>query len=182
LEKKMKREDTPPSKRLLIIYRVVVAVILALVLVLAAGSLYALIRSPDSGPLFRIGGNGGGGAATQNGGAYPGEATAVFAEIGRLRIPVTSGAGPSAAPGAATVILSVSFPYPANDRPFFEELESRIGEFRSVAIEYFSGLPAENITRLDEETAKTEILKRYNSLLRLGQIETLYFTDFMLVE
>jgi flagellar basal body-associated protein FliL len=35
---------------------------------------------------------------------------------------------------------------------------------------------------MDEGAAKAEILQRYNSLLRLGKIETLYFTDFMLVE
>jgi flagellar basal body-associated protein FliL len=178
----MKREITPPSKRLLIIYRVVVAVILALVLVLVSGSLYAILRSPDAKPLFSIGGKGGGTADTQNGGSVwvrSGEATAVFTEIGRLRIPVTV---PADMPGAATVILSVSFPYPANDRPFAEELASRTAEIRSVATGYFSGLPAEDIARLDEETAKAEILLRYNSLLRLGKIETLYFTDFMLVE
>jgi flagellar basal body-associated protein FliL len=187
LEMKMKREITPPSKRLLIFYRVVVAVILALVLVLVMGSLYAILRPPDSGPLFSIGGKGGGGAAPRNGRASnPGQETAVFADIGRLRIPVTSGARTEAAgteaPASATLILSVSFPYPANDRSFAEELGSRTDEFRSLAIDYFSGQPAENIARMDEETAKAEILQRFNSLLRLGKIETLYFSDFMLVE
>jgi flagellar basal body-associated protein FliL len=173
----MKREITPPSKRLLILYRVAVAVILALVLVLVTGSLYAILRSPDSGPLFRIGGKGGG-ATSQNGGDY-GQGTAFFSDIGRLRIPVTVA---SDMPGAATLILSVSFPYPANDRPFAEEIASRTGEFRSIATGYFSGLSAEAIARMDEGTAKAEILQRYNSLLRLGKIETLYFTDFMLIE
>jgi len=184
----MKREIVPPAKKLLVLYRVIIVLILVLVLVLAAGTLYAIIRAPDSGPLFRIGKNSGGGADLQDGaqnvqgaqGIGSGnEATAVFSDIGRLRIPV---AGPAALPGAATVILSVSFPYPANDRPFSEELASRVGDFRSIATGYFSSLPAERIARLDEKTAKEEILKRYNALLRLGKIETLYFTDFMVIE
>ena len=177
----MKREIIPPSRKFLIVYRVVVALIIALVLVLVAGSFYAVIRPPDSGPLFRIGGKGnrgpgiqGGGSGNRSAGAlYPDERTAVFSGIGRLRIPVN---------GAATVILSVSFPYPSNDRPFAEELASRVGEFRSIATGYFSTLPEEKIARLDEEAAKTEILKSYNSLLRLGKIETLYFTDLMVIE
>jgi len=175
----MKREIIPPSRRFLIVYRVVVALIIALVLVLVAGSFYAVIRSPDSEPLFRIGGKSNRGTDTQGGGSRgagalnPDEKTAVFSGIGRLRIPVA---------GAATVILSVSFPYPANDRSFAEELASRVGEFRSVATGYFSTLPEEKIARLDEEAAKAEILKSYNSMLRLGKIETLYFTDLMVIE
>ena len=161
----MKREITPPSKKLLIVYRVEVAVICVLVLVLAAGSLYAFIRAMQ-------GRNSGAASSGRAGGE-----TAMFSGIGRLRIPVT---GPAAMP--ATVILSVSFPYPANDRPFAEELASRIGDFRSIATGYFSALPAERINRLDEEAAKTEILRRYNALLRLGQIENLYFTDFNVIE
>jgi flagellar basal body-associated protein FliL len=171
----MKREITPLSVRLLIVYRVFVVLAIALVAALAAGSLYALFRSPNSGPLFRIGsaaGKGQGGHRPDTGASA---ASNVFSGIGRLRIPL-------AGEPAAAIILSVSFPYPADDRAFAEELASRIGDFRSIAAEYFASLPRAKTINLDEEAAKTGILKRYNAMLRLGRIETLYFGDLMIVE
>jgi len=155
-------------------YRVVVALILALVLALVIGSLYAVLRSPNSKPLFRIGG-GSGDAQQGRVEAAPAGEVNVFSGIGRLRIPL-------AGEPSATLIVAISFPYPADDRPFAEELASRIGDFRSIATEYFASLPPEKAASLNEESAKTDILKRYNALLRLGQIQTLYFGDLMLVD
>jgi flagellar basal body-associated protein FliL len=149
----------------------VIALVLVLVVALVSGSLYAVLRGPDSGPLFRIGG--GGNSQRGQGTVY--EALNVFSGIGRLRIPL---AGDS----TATLILSISFPYSAEDRPFAEELASRIGDFRSITILYFGSLPPEKATGLDEAEAKAELLERFNKLLRLGQIETLYFGDLMVVE
>jgi len=181
----MKREITPLSGRLLIVYRLFVVIAIALVMVLAAGSLYGLFRSPDSRPLFRIGnakgavsGRTAGRAAGGKQGKSAGEGSIsenIFSGIGRLRIPL-------AGEPAAAVILSVSFPYSAEDRPFAEELASRIGDFRSIAAEYFASLPREKAVKLDEEAAKAVILGRYNAILRLGKIETLYFGDLMIVE
>ena len=169
----MKREISPPSRGLLILYRIFVALILALVLILAAGGIYALVRPADSAPLLRIGGAGQSGAGQ---GTRPvNEATAVFSGLGRLRIPI-AGQPP------ATLVLSISFPYPPDDRAFTEELASRIGEFRSIAIAYFASLPPGKIAGLDEDAAKADILRQYNALLRLGRIETLYFGDLMVVE
>jgi len=169
----MKREITPLSGRLLIVYRVLVALALALAVVLITGSLYALFRSPNSGPLFRIGAAGGkqGGHSPETGAALPN----VFSGIGRLRIPL-------AGEPAAAVVLSISFPYSADDRPFAEELASHIGDFRSIAAEYFASLPREKAVNLNEEAAKAGILERYNAALRLGRIETLYFGDLIIVE
>jgi len=157
------------KQTLLVLYRIMAALILALVVVLITGSLYALFRSPDSGPLFRIGGE-----EQDRRNPVP-EAANVFSGIGRLRIPL-------AGKPAATIILSISFPYPADDRPFAEELASRIGDFRSIASLYFASLPPDKIANLDADAAKAEILQRYNALLRLGRIETLYFGDLMVVD
>jgi flagellar basal body-associated protein FliL len=151
-------------------YRVVVALILVLAVVLITGSLYAAFRSPNSGPLFRVGGGERG-----RGEAVPAAEVHIFSGIGRLRIPL-------AGEPSATIIIAISFPYPADDRAFAEELASRIGDFRSIASEYFAALSPEDAAALNEETAKADILKRYNALLRLGKIETLYFCDFMVVD
>jgi len=177
----MKREITPLSGRLLIAYRILVALIIALAVVLITGSLYALFRSPNSGPLFRIGsanaaaGGKQGRRSPDTEEVSPTALPNVFSGIGRLRIPL-------AGEPAAALVLSISFPYSADDRPFAEELASRIGDFRSLAAEYFTSLPREKAVDLDEEAAKAGILGRYNAMLRLGRIETLYFGDLMIVE
>jgi len=181
----MKREIDVPGKKLIVLYRIIVAVILLLVVLLVAGSLYAFLRSKDSKPLFRIGGafpEGGvrDGTAGTGGGAVPDGANPynIFSGIGTLRIQNTG----AASSDTAVVILSISFPYKAGDRPFTEELASHVGEFRTVASNYFAGLPRDKLANLDEEQAKADILRQYNALLRLGRIETLYFGDLMIVE
>jgi flagellar basal body-associated protein FliL len=168
--------------------RIVVLLILTLLGLLAAGTAYALLRSPASGPLFRIGSPAASGA-NQSGAAPAGrapdsDALSVFTGIGRLRIPLQGGVSASAAggPAPATLILSVAFPYPPGDRAFSEELASKVGDFRSIVVDYFSSLPAGELVSLDEEAAKTEILRRYNAGLRLGTIKSLYFSDLMLIE
>jgi flagellar basal body-associated protein FliL len=172
----MKHDDATLPPGLLIVYRGIVILLLALLVMLIGGSLYAIVRPSGSGPLFRIGTDAKKTAGEDNGlttGLIIGE----FSGIGRLRIPISDDAASEQT--VAAVVLSISFPYPADDRPFTEELISRTGEFRSIAERYFSSLPLEKIMNLDEETAKREILGGYNALLRLGKIETLYFSDFM---
>ena len=183
----MKREialqsQKPQSNGLKILYRCVIALISVLVAVLIAGSVYAVVRPSDSAPLFRVGTADG----VERGRQEPPNssrpavdaangAVGVFSGIGRLRIP-------AAGQPPATVILSISFPYPLSDRAFTEELASRIGEFRSIATGYFAALSTEKIKDLDEDAVKAEILERYNALLRLGKIETLYFSDLLIVD
>jgi hypothetical protein len=179
----MKRVIASPSIGM-ILYRSIVALLLVLILVVVSGSLYAIIRPRDSGPLFTIG-SGEVQRGAGEGSGFSDGAVGIFTEIGRLRIPIGGQAAVQgsevqepADQGPAGVIISISFPYPADDRAFSEELNSRTGDFRSIAIEYFSSIPGEQVVRLDEKAAKDEILKRYNELLRLGKIETLFFGDF----
>jgi len=188
----MKREIDVPGNKLLIIYRIIVVIMLLLVVLLIAGSLYAFLRSKDSGPLIRIGGGRdsvglvgqGGGAVREGESAY-----SVFSGIGTLRIqnagdPQASASNTASgmAPETSVIIISINFPYKAEDRLFTEELASNIGEFRSIATNYFAALPRDKLDRLDEDQAKADILRQYNALLRLGRIETLYFSDLMIVE
>jgi len=175
----MKREIDVPGNKLLIVYRIIVVLMLLLVVLLIAGSLYAFIRSRDSGPLFRIGGQGqagqGGGGGAIRDGVRDGESSnKVFSDIGTIRI--------QNADKTAVIIISISFPYKSDDRLFTEELTSNLVEFRSIAINYFAALGRDKLAKLDEAQAKADILRQYNALLRLGRIDTLYFSDLMIVE
>ena len=79
------------------------------------------------------------------------------------------------------MILSIAFPYSANDFAFTEELAVKINEFRAIASGYFSSLSAENLNQINEEAAKQEILRRFNASLRLGRITDLYFSEMMVI-
>ena len=163
----MKRKVKPISKKLKYANRIVLAVLILLIAVITVGSLFAMLSRREKAddaensqlnvPISRN---------VQNNGV-----TETFTGIGRLRIPL-SGKEP------ATLALTVSFPYQKNDPAFAEELASRLSDFRSIIREYFSALSLEKVRKLDENAAKTEILDRYNKLLHLGKIETLFFTDF----
>jgi flagellar basal body-associated protein FliL len=162
-----------PSKNhgLLIVYRVLLVLALVLVLVILGGTVYALGFRPTA-------------AAAQFPQTTPpvsspapsaaSEAN-IFTGLGQLRCP-TAGANPG------MVILQAAFPYNRGDRAFSEELASRIRELRNVSAAYFAALTVEELGRKSEADVKAELLARYNGVLRLGRIETLYFNEYMLSE
>ncbi|MCL2244151.1 MAG: hypothetical protein FWC03_06745 [Treponema sp.] len=155
-----------------IINLVLIGIIGIIILLLVSGTIYALARSPDSNPLFTMGKSD---AAEENNSSVflPYDDIRVFSGIGRLRIPLSN---------SSTMVLSIAFPYYANDISFTEELAAKINDFREIAVYYFSSLPSEKLVNMDEEAAKFEILGLYNNILRLGRIEALYFTDMMIIE
>jgi flagellar basal body-associated protein FliL len=150
--------------------RFLTALLIVLVLVILGGTFYAIIRGPAGESAGQGEAAGGGGEE----GGYPG-AIAVFTGIGRLRIPVKGGS-------RATVVLSIVFPYPAEDRPFTEELAGKVSLFRQIAQDYFGSLPPEELAPLDEGRTKEELLRRFNAELRLGSIDVLFFNDLMILE
>ncbi|MDR3193537.1 MAG: flagellar basal body protein FliL [Treponema sp.] len=152
--------------------RFLTALLIVLVLVILGGTFYAIIR----GPVEEGGGRGeaAGGAGESGPKASPGP-IAVFTGIGRLRIPVKGGP-------RATVVLSIVFPYPAEDRPFTEELAGKVPLFRRIAQDYFGSLAPEELAPLNEDKTKAELLERFNAELRLGSIDVLFFNDFMILE
>jgi flagellar basal body-associated protein FliL len=156
------------SQGFLITLRILVLFVIVLAALLIAGTIYAAVRPQGADPLLRIGSAQ---AMTQE--PHIGDSINIFTGIGRLRIPLQN---------SATLILSIAFPYPSDDLPFSEELAVKIGEFRTIAGDYFSSLTADKLIKIDEEAAKVEILRRYNASLRLGNIHILYFNDLMILE
>jgi len=153
-----------------VLYTALLSIAGALVAILAIGTIIALIRPKNAEPLIKLGKASEierSGATAQTG------EMSVFSGMGRLRIPLAN---------SSTLVLTIAFPYSALDTAFTEELAGKIGEFRVIASDYFSSLPAEKIIVLDEEAAKQEILRRYNAVLRLGRIEALYFSDLLIID
>ena len=149
---------------LLIISAVIVAV-------LVIGTIIGFARSSKAPPLITLGGSRPHDARTPA--AEAADDIRVFAGLGRLRIPLSN---------STTLLLSITFPYSANDIPFTEELAAKLGELKTIAGDYFSALPDEGIIQIDEDAAKQEILRRFNNTLRLGRINTLYFGDMLVID
>jgi len=161
---------TSDSKLWRIIYLALLSLSGVLALFLIIGTIYGLARYRDAEPLFTLGGP----AETRTGetAALPGD-TRVFSWFGRLRIPLAN---------SSILILSIAFPYSANDAAFAEELAAKTGDFRAIAADYFSALPAESVIQFDEDKVKQELLELLNENLRLGRIQQLYFSDFMIID
>ncbi|MDR2630930.1 MAG: flagellar basal body protein FliL [Spirochaetaceae bacterium] len=156
------------AQGLRVLYRVLVGVILLLIFILLMGTLYALVIRGPAG--LKPGEDhreepAGSGDYTDN----------IFTGIGRIRA-LTAG------PLAATVILSVAFPYAPEDRAFSEELAAKIGQFRGITAEYFASFSAGELREKEEGVIKEELRQRYNAILRLGNITQLYFNDYMIIE
>jgi flagellar basal body-associated protein FliL len=138
--------------------------------ILTIGTIIGLARPMDAAPVLRFGAVH---ESEQTGAQMHGDDMRVFSGLGRLRIPLSN---------SSTMLLTIAFPYPANDVAFTEELAARIGDFRIFATEYFSSLPEDRLIIIDEEAAKQEILRRYNAVLRLGRIEVLFFSDMLIID
>lgn len=161
----MKEERT--ARRGMAVYRILLVIAAALALILLAGTLYALVFHSGRTETSRL--------TRESASAQSIAEDGIFTGIGRLRA-VTAG------PEPVTVILSIVFPYPPNDKLFAEELASQIANLRNTTHEYFASISAEELLRKDDAAIKAEILRRYNLLLRLGQIETLYFNEYLVIE
>jgi len=98
----------------------------------------------------------------------------IFSGIGQIRVSTSD-----SQPG--TVILFVSFTYYPEDKAFAEELALRVREFRDIITGYIGSLSVTVLHQTSEENIKAELLRRFNAILRLGQIENLYFVDFMII-
>jgi flagellar basal body-associated protein FliL len=158
------RVRNAPSKGETLVVHILLVIVIALVLLIAGGTVYALlIRQPSRGE-----------APVETAALPVASGSERYASIGRLRLQ-------TAGPESATVVFSITFPYDAEDRFFAEEIAAREKDFRDLTASYVSALSAEELHNLDEERLKGELLSRYNGLLRLGRIQTLYLIDFNII-
>ncbi|MCL2801507.1 MAG: hypothetical protein FWD28_07115 [Treponema sp.] len=139
-----------------------------LVFILAIGTIIGVARPRGSDPLIVFGGSQQVSIVNLNE-----DDIRIFAGLGRLRIPLSN---------QSTMVISVEFPYYAGDISFTEELAAKTGSLRNDITLYFSSLPEENIIQIDEDIAKAEIIKKFNTTLRLGRIEALFFSDMMIID
>ena len=151
-----------PSKIISILYQCLLACLVVLVFALIAGTIYGMFFHNPSSKREQI-------EVLQKSGEGQ-----TFTGIGQIRVP-------TADPQPGMVIILVSFIYYPDDKAFSEELALRVGDFRNIIENYFASLSIPELQKLGDESIKTELLRRFNSILRLGRIEALYFSDFMII-
>ena len=159
----MKSTEGKRLKTLSFVYRCLIGCLFALGLVIFAGTIYGVFfRTAPSMPPERQE------SSRESTQGVP------FTGIGRLRVSTAE-----EVPGMA--IIFVSFIYYPGDRAFSEELALRIADFRDIISDYIGSFSSAALQMAEEDILKAELLRRFNAILRLGQIETLYFNDFMIV-
>ena len=153
------------TRALAIIYRCLLIFLLLIVAILICGTVYGLFfrGTPSRQAPQPVSAQG----AVQS-------AAQTFTGIGRVRVPT---AGPQ--PGMA--VIFVSFVYNPDDKVFTEELVLKIKDFRDIIAGYIGSFTLEDLLVYEEEELKRELLRRFNAVLRLGKIEVLYFSEFMVI-
>jgi len=150
------------SQLLLYVYRGLIGFLILLGFVFIGGTIYGVFFHQNSRNQVKS-------AASQKIGEGQ-----TFTGIGTIRVSTAD-----AQPGM--VILFVSFTYYPEDKAFSEELVLRVRDFRQIIVDYFGSFSASELRGLDEDNIKSELLLRFNSVLRLGEIETLYLGDYMII-
>jgi flagellar basal body-associated protein FliL len=157
--------------------RFLLFILITMLAVIALGTLWTLIR--PAAPV----------AVSQNGDPAASAPQnqidmRIFTGIGRIRARLAPPArnGTAANGGEAALVIAIGFPYNNSDRAFLEELSLNVGKFRAATIDYFNTIPADSPLLSDETSLKKELLTRYNRLLRLGNIETLYFSEYVIID
>ena len=143
------------------IYRSLIVIIILLCLIIIGGTIYGVFSNstpPGSVQVDELQNNKG----------------QTFTGIGPLRVPTVD-------PQPGMVIIYVAFTYFPQDKSFSEELVLRVRDFREIIMGYIGSFSVTDLQKQGEDLIKAELLRRFNAILRLGQIETLYFSDFMIV-
>ncbi|MDR1095239.1 MAG: hypothetical protein LBL31_02485 [Spirochaetaceae bacterium] len=151
-----------------LIEKALIAVIVFLLFVIGVTTAWVLVSRDGRGAAAAKSG------AVESGGV----AEQSFTGIRRQRT-VLKGERGEAGP---TVIVWVVFPYNAADRAFTEELARNIGFFRETVNGYFAAMKASDPSLRDEAAMKAELLARFNARLRLGKIEELFFSEFLIID
>ncbi|MCL2277644.1 MAG: hypothetical protein FWC21_07070 [Treponema sp.] len=173
----MKLFQLTGSKASRVVYIALLSITCLLIFLLLIGTIIGLIRQGNE-PLIILGNTNpteqtGGLNQRVSGGSSLSDDIRIYTEIGRLRVPLAN---------SSILILSIVFPYSASDIAFTEELAARVIDFRILATDYFQSLPPQALIQIDEDTAKKELLRMFNSALRLGSVETIYFEDLLMID
>ncbi len=101
--------------------------------------------------------------------------TSVYSQIGLLRCSTAD--DPS-----IPLVVSPYFPYPTNDKAFYEEIFKKNLKLRSLIVNYFESYTQKELLDIGEQSVKQELITIINNELVLGSIDSLYFAEYIFLE
>lgn len=105
-----------------------------------------------------------------------------FKEFGTLRIISMPDESDAENKNGAVLVITPWLSYEDGDSAFYEELVSRKRLFTSFFIEYFSSKTKNALLSIGEKKIKEELLDMFNSELHLGELNALYFDDYIFLD
>lgn len=94
----------------------------------------------------------------------------IYKKIGRIR---------TSTKDEIPIVISVYFPFPKEDREFYEEISVKNQSLKAVISSYFLDYTKEELERKGEIPIKSDILSLLNEKLVLNKIPELYFEEYL---
>ena len=154
--------------------KILFAIIIFLVVVIALGTIFALLNRKNNTPEALISQ---GKAESLMAPADTTEAT--YFELGTLRI---STASEESDENGCVMVLSPWLAYPTGDTVLFEEISRKSGAIKGIFQAYFSARTKNQLLTETEEYIEKVIKDEINADLALGKISDIYFTDYLFLE
>ena len=127
-----------------------------------------------AGTIFALAGKIGAGE-TAAGTPVPGyEEDRAFLDTGRLRIELESDDGTT-----SVLVVKAALPYRKTDSAFREELVKNLPEIKSIITGVFSSMDSGEIQDKGEKALRQEVIDKINGILVLGELEEIYFEEFI---
>lgn len=96
----------------------------------------------------------------------------VFTDLGTIR---TGTRDESSIP----IVIKPYFSYPADDTEYYEELCRKTRKMQLLITNYFADFTKEQLLENGEQKVKSDLLQLINDELVLGQIQALYFEQYI---
>ena len=168
-----KMKSTQPDDKN-ILNKVLIAIIIFLVIVIAMGTIFGLLNRKNQTPEILISQ---GKAESLMAPADTNDVT--YYELGTLRI---STASDKSEENGCVMVLSPWLAYPAGDTVLFEEISRKSGSIKGIFQAYFSARTKNQLLTETEEHIESIIKDEINADLALGKISDIYFTDYLFLE
>lgn len=141
------------------------SLIAVLIIIIAAGSVFAFLRKPEKTNREK---------SEEEISIVIREGMVLYGDLGRLRA-VSSDEIP------VTVVVYPFLEYDSADIFFQEELVSKKSFLRNTFINWFGQKKAYTLLSMNESDIKKELLDAINKEFKLGKIKTVYFKEFKIL-
>ncbi|WP_294428728.1 flagellar basal body-associated FliL family protein [uncultured Treponema sp.] len=101
-----------------------------------------------------------------------------FNEIGQIRVFTKEDENQQ----KSVIVLIPWFEYDGTDNSFYEELDRKHLNLKSILMNYFQNHTKHELMQLGEEKIKTELKEKVNESLVLGKITGIYFNDYLFLD